>query len=195
MTTELRRRFEDYLTLQRLSDRTKEAYISAVAGLAKFYGRSPDTLADDLVQQYLLYLIRDRKLAWSSCNVAFSGIYCFYAKFLKKDKTSFTIPPRTRPKKLPEVLSQKEVEQLIGAAHDIRHRALLTMAYGSGLRVSELVRLKTHHIESDRKLVRVEEAKGHKDRYTLLSIRAMVYLHMLPNRMAEVKSPLDLIRR
>jgi integrase/recombinase XerD len=279
MTTELRRRFEDYLTLQRLSDRTKEAYISAVAGLAKFYGKSPDSLANDLIQQYLLYLIRERKLAWSSCNVAFSGLYCFYAKFLKRDKTSFTIPPRTRQKKLPEILSRKEVAQLIDAAHDIRHRALLTMTYGSGLRVGELVRLKTHHIESDRKLVRVEEAKGRKDRYTLLSIRAldelrtywkqyrptsyifygnnkskpmdvtvaqrayhqvktaagihkgrgihtlrhcfathlleqgvdiyiikkflghtsiqttMVYLHMLPDRMAEVKSPLDLICR
>jgi site-specific recombinase XerD len=279
MATELRRKFEDYLTLQRRSESTKEAYINAVAGLAKFYGRSPDILTDDLIQQYLLYLIRERKLAWSTCNVAFSGLYCFYAKFLKRQKIDFTIPPRTRQRKLPEILSRQEVMRLLDASKDIRHRALLSMTYGSGLRVSEVVRLKAHHIESDRKLVRVEQAKGRKDRYTLMSVRAldelrvywkryqpisyiffgknksdpmcvsiaqraylhakaaaginkgrgihtlrhcfathlleqgvdiyiikkflghtsiqttMVYLHMMPDRMAEVKSPLDLICR
>lgn len=178
MGTELRRRFEDYLTLQRVADKTKKSYINAVAGLAKFYGKSPDTLVNEQIQQYLLYLIRERKLAWNSCNVAFSGLYCFYGKFLKWEKTEFSIPPRPRYKKLPEILSSQEVKQLINAADDIRNRALLSMTYGSGLRVSEVVCLKAQHIEKDRKLLRVEQAKGRKDRYTLLSLKALDVLRL-----------------
>jgi len=178
MANELRQRFDNYLTLQRCSKKTKQAYIHAVSGLANYFKTPPDILTNDQIQQYLLYLIRERKLAWSSCNVAFSGICCFYARFLKREEADFSIPSRPRQKKLPEILSRQEVYRLIDASKDIRQRALLSMAYGSGLRVSEVVGLKTHHIESDRHLVRVEQGKGRKDRYTLLSVKALEWLRV-----------------
>jgi site-specific recombinase XerD len=173
MATELRKKFEDYLILNRLAQKTQDAYLNAVAGLAKHYNQSPEQLTNEQIQQYLVYLIRHRKLSWSSCNVNFSGLHCFYKKFLNRSQTEFSIPPRPRQKKLPEVLSQQEVLKLIDAANDVRHRALLMITYGSGLRVSETVHLKPHHIESDRMLVRIEQAKGRKDRYTLLSQKAL----------------------
>lgn len=173
MASDLREKFENYLILNRLSAKTQQAYLKAVEGLAFYHNQSPDKLTDEQVQQYLLYLIRHRKLQWSSCNVAFSGLRCFYQKFLNRDKAEFTIPPRPRQTKLPEILSQKEVKSLIDAAKDVRQKALLMLTYGSGLRVSEVVKLKPCHIEADRMLVRVEQAKGRKDRYTLLSQKAL----------------------
>jgi site-specific recombinase XerD len=173
MASELRKRFEDYLVVNRLAQKTQDAYLNAVAGLSKHYNQPPERLTDEQIQQYLVYLIRHRKLSWSSCNVNFSGLHCFYKKFLNRPQTEFSIPPRPRQKKLPEILSRQEVLKLIDAAHDERHRALLMITYGSGLRVSETVHLKPHHIESDRMLVRIEQAKGRKDRYTLLSQKAL----------------------
>lgn len=169
MTTALRSKFESFLVLNRLAPKTRQSYLKAVERLALFHNQPPDQLSNDQIQQYLLHLIRDRKLAWNSCNVAFSALQCFYGRFLKRSKTEFSIPPRPRRTKLPEVLSQAEVKKLIDACKTIRERSLLMMAYGSGLRVSELIRLKLQHLEPDRMLVRVEESKGGKDRYSLLS--------------------------
>jgi site-specific recombinase XerD len=178
MASELRRKFENYLILNRLAEKTQEAYINAVADLAKHYNQSPEKLTDEQIQQYLVHLIRHRKLSWSSCNVNFSGLHCFYKRFLNRPQSEFSIPPRPRHKKLPEILSRQEVLKLINAADDVCPRALLMITYGSGLRVSETVHLKPHHIESDRMLVRVEQAKGRKDRYTLLSQKALDQLRI-----------------
>ena len=178
MKTQLRTRFENYLTLQRLSDRTIESYLQAVKGIAVYYRKSPDNLSDPEIQAYLLYLLRERGLAWNSCNVALSGLHHFYAKFLKRKSCEFWLPPRPRQRKLPEVLSREEVLSIIEAGRDIRHRALLATTYGSGLRVGEVVVLKIDHIESQRMLVRVEQGKGKKDRYTLLSEKALDYLRL-----------------
>ncbi len=176
MSSELRKNFENYLILNRRALKTRQAYIGAVAGLARHYRQAPDTLNNEQIQQYLLYLIRERKLEWSSINVAFCALYCFYSKFLKRPKTQFCIPPRPRTKKLPEILSHAEVSKLINACNNQRDRTLLMLTYGSGLRVSEVVKLKPSHIETDRMLVRVEQAKGRKDRYTLLSQKALEQL-------------------
>jgi len=147
-----------------------------VVDLAKYYKQRPDLLTDEQVQRYLLYLIKERKLSWSSCNVAFSALFYFYTKFLKRSKIKFSIPSRPRSRKLPEVLSQKQVKNLFDACSNERDRALLMLVYGSGLRVSEVVKLKPYHIEADRMLVRVEQAKGRKDRYTILSQKALKQL-------------------
>ena len=178
MATELRKKFEDYLILNRLAQKTQEAYLNAVTDLARHYNQSPEHLTDEQIQLYLVHLIRHRKLSWSSCNVNFSGLHCFYKRFLNRPQSEFSIPPRPRQKKLPEILSRQEVLKLINAADDVCHRALLMITYGSGLRVSETVHLKPHHIESDRMLVRVEQAKGRKDRYTLLSQKALDQLRI-----------------
>ena len=168
MSTELRQKFINYMTVRRLSQKTQESYVSAVAGLAAYYRKAPDTLTDDQIQAYLLYLIKERRLAWSTCNVVFCGLRCFYGEVLKWEKTRFSIPPRPRKKQLPMLLSVEQVQRLFDAAKNPKHRALLMTVYGAGLRVSEVVNLKPCHIESSRMMIRVEQGKGMKDRYTLL---------------------------
>ena len=108
MSTDLRNQFNNYMTLQRLSPHTKRNYIRAVKGLAEFYNQSPDTLTNDQIQDYLRYLLEDRKLSWGTCNIYFSGIVIFYRNVCKWDETRFQIPPRPRVKKLPVILARKK---------------------------------------------------------------------------------------
>ena len=171
MTTDLRSQFLQYMTFQRFAHHTKRSYVASIKGLAKFYKTSPDTLTNQQIQDYLHYLLVDRKLSWGTVNVHLSGIVCFYRGFCKWEEAKFQIPPRPRARNLPTVYSQQEVRRLLAAADNLKHRLLLETAYSAGLRVSELVRLKPHHIESDpdRMLIRVEQGKGKKDRYTILS--------------------------
>lgn len=173
MANELRKKFENYLIVNRLAPKTQVAYLSAISGLAQYYNQSPDQLTNEQVQDYLAYLMKDRGLTWSTCNVALCALNCFFIKFLNCSQDDYKIPPRPSQKKLPEVLSRKDVSKVIDNANDLRARALLMMTYGSGLRVSEVVMLKPKHIESDRMLVRVEQSKGRKDRYTLLAKRSL----------------------
>ena len=178
MSTDLRTKFNNYMTLQRLSPHTKRNYIRAVKGLATFYNKSPDKLTNDQIQEYLRYLLEDCKLSWGTCNNYFSGIVSFYKNVCKWDETRFQIPPRPRIKKLPMVFSVEEVKRLLDAVDNLKHLVLLETVYSAGLRVSELVRLQPHHIESDasRMMIRVEQGKGKKDRYTVLSKKLLVDL-------------------
>tara|TARA_B100000315_G_scaffold190027_1_gene179988 strand:+ start:202 stop:888 length:687 start_codon:yes stop_codon:yes gene_type:complete len=159
------------MTVQRFSEHTKRNYVRAVKGLAKYCNQSPDTLTNDQIQEYLRHALEDLKLSWGTCNNYFSGIVCFCKNICKWDETKFKIPPRPRIKKLPVVYSMEEVRRLFAAVDNLKHLVLLETAYSAGLRRSELVRLKPHHIESDpsRMLIRVEQGKGKKDRYTILS--------------------------
>ena len=125
-------------------------------------------LNNEQIYAYLIHLIKERDLAWSSCNVVFSGLRCFYSQVLRWDETRFHIPPRPREKKLPVILSLEEVDQLFKVTANIKHRALLMTVYGGGLRVSEVVRLEPEHIESQRMMIRVDQGKGRKDRFTIL---------------------------
>ena len=168
MSTSLRARMLAQMTLRNMSPRTKEAYTSAVAGLARYYRRSPDKLTQEQVQRYLLYLHNERRLAWSSCNVAYSALRFFYTAVHKQPEISFSIPSQRKESRLPNLLSTEEVQRILNAVHNPKHRALLMTIYGGGLRVGEAVRIKPHHIESSRMLIRVEQGKGKKDRYTLL---------------------------
>jgi site-specific recombinase XerD len=178
MANELRKKFENFLIVQRLAPKTQVAYLSAVKGLASYFNRPPDQLTNDQVQDYLVHLMKDRKLAWKSCNVALCALNCFYIKFLGRSQDEYKIPPRPRQKTLPELLSKSEVVKIIDHAKDLRARTFLMLVYGSGLRVGEAVVLESRHIESDRMLVRVEQSKGRKDRYTLLAKRALEELRL-----------------
>ena len=166
--TKLREDFKKHLTLQRLSPRTHKAYLNAVNGLAVYYNQSPDCLSDEQIQNYFVYLLKNRKYAWSSCNVIFCGVKKFYEEILHRD-TKVIIPPRPRVKQIPTVLSQKEVKKLLNSCKNLKHQTLLFGVYSAGLRVSEVVKLKPVHIERDRMMIRVEQGKGRKDRYTILS--------------------------
>jgi integrase/recombinase XerD len=171
----LRQKMIDEMKLRNFSERTQQCYLSAVVGLVKHYRRSPDQLTQDEIRAYLLHL-KERGLSASSRNVAISGMKFFYHQILGWNEKQLFIPPRKRSWQLPEVLSQKEVERLLLATAKQRDRCLLMTAYATGLRVSELVRLKVSAIDSQRMMVRVEQGKGQKDRYTILSQQLLLEL-------------------
>ena len=174
--TPLRTHMLDDMQSRGYSPRTQDSYIDAVAKLARYYHRSPDTLSEQDVQAYLLHLIREKHAAWNTCNIVAHGLKFFYHVTLKRPEAEFTIPLGKKPARLPEVLSRAEVEALFRATANPKHRVLLMTTYAAGLRVSEVCALKVGHIDSGRMLIRVEQGKGAKDRYTLLSERLLAEL-------------------
>ncbi len=126
--SELRTRMIDDMTLRGLAAKTQDSYLRAVTGLAAYHRRSPDGLTDREVQAYLLYLMRDRNLSWSSVNVTLAGLRFFYHQTLVREKATFHIPGPRKPSKLPEVLSQEEVTRLFAHTSLPRHRVLLMTA-------------------------------------------------------------------
>ena len=171
----LREKMIEEMKLRNFSPRTQQAYTGAMIALVKHYRRSPGQLSQDEIRAYLLHL-QERGLSASSRNVAISGMKFFYHQILGWNEKQLFIPPRKRSWQLPEVLSQKEVERLVLATTKQRDRCLLMTAYASGLRVSELVRLKLSAIDSHRMMIRVEQGKGQKDRYTILSQQLLLQL-------------------
>jgi len=171
----LRTRMIEEMKLRNFSPRTQQSYLSAMIGLVKHYRRSPDQLTQEEIRAYLVHLEK-RGLSPSSRNVAISGMKFFYHQMLSWNDKQLFIAPRKRSWQLPEVLGQKEVERLLLATAKQRDRCLLMTAYATGLRVSELVRLKVSAIDSERMMVRVEQGKGRKDRYTILSARLLTEL-------------------
>jgi integrase/recombinase XerD len=161
------------LQLRGLTARTQEVYVSVIVRLTKHFGVAPDKLSGQQVQDYLLYLMTQRKLKWSTVNVHAAAIRFFFSETLKRTDVTAAIPPRRTPRQLPEILSAQELQRLFAAAADSKQRALLMTAYGGGLRVSELVRLQVTDIDSQRHMIRITAAKGRKDRYTLLSARLL----------------------
>jgi site-specific recombinase XerD len=172
----LRKQMDGDLVVRGMSVRTRQAYLGAVAGLAKHYGRRPDRISEREVQNYLLHLIEERKLAWSSCNIVTQGLKFFYRVTLKRPEAQFAVPRARQPQKLPQILSREEVVALIENTLNLKHRAILMTAYAAGLRLNEICHLKVTDIDSDRMTMRVEQGKGAKDRYTLLSPRLLAEL-------------------
>ncbi len=169
--TPLRQRMLDALILRGMADRTQESYIEAVARLARHYGRGPDKLTAEEVQQYLLHLLRERQLARSSVNQYGCAYRFLYGTVLGLDAGAFQIPLARAPQRLPEILSRAELARLFAAARSEKSRTFLRVAYGTGLRLSEMCHLRVEHIDShaDRMCIRVEQGKGAKDRYVPLA--------------------------
>jgi site-specific recombinase XerD len=161
------------MQLRNFSPDTQRGYINSVSGLAKHYRRSPDTISPEEIQDYIIYLLNVRKVAIGSCQTVVTGLRFFYTVTLGQDKSSVPIPPIKNARRLPEILSANELERMFAALGNIKHRMLLMTTYAGGLRVSEVVRLKVTDIHSDRMMIRVEQGKGRKDRYTLLSKRLL----------------------
>jgi site-specific recombinase XerD len=161
------------MQLRNFSPMTQRGYLTSVSGLAKHYGRSPDTLSPEEIQDYVIYLLNVRSVAISSCQTILTGLRFFYTETLGQDKSSVPIPPVKSARRLPEILSANELERLFAVVSNVKHRVLLMTTYGGGLRVGEVTRLKVTDIHSDRMMIRVEQGKGRKDRYTLLSKRLL----------------------
>lgn len=167
--TPLRQRMIRDMQLRNMSPETQEGYLRSVAGFARFHNRPPDRLGRQQIEDYFIHLLTVRKLAPGTCDVIATGLRFFYTVTLGRDPRQIPLPPRHRSSRLPEILSAGELRRLFAAPSCRKHRVLLMAAYGGGLRVSEVVRLKPTDIQSDRMMIRVEQGKGRKDRYTLLS--------------------------
>jgi site-specific recombinase XerD len=170
---ELRERMSREMQLRGFAAKTQYAYTDAVAGLVRYHGRSPDCISAEEVKDYVLHLINERKLSWSSVNVSIAGIRFFYVETLKRQDVTAGIPPRRTTRSLPEILSTEEIKRLFAVTTNVKHRVLLMTAYATGLRRGELVALKVTDIDSDRMMIRVQQGKGRKDRYTILPSRLL----------------------
>jgi integrase/recombinase XerD len=168
----LRERMIAEMKLRNFASRTQKSYLAVMVGLAKYYRQFPDQLTQEQIRTYLLHL-QERELSSSSQNVAISGLRFFYQQVLGWNREQFSLPRRKRTWRLPEVLSPREVERLLSAAVKLRDRCLLMTAYSTGLRVTELIHLKLSDIDPERMMIRVEQGKGKKDRYTILSQRLL----------------------
>jgi len=167
---------DDDMQVRGMADRTRETYLWAVSGLAKFYRRSPDRISDAEIQAYLLHVIRERRRSWSTCNIVVQALRFLYHTTLTRDRMTFSVPSPRRPGTLPAIPSRADVERLIAHVVNLRHRTIILTTDAAGLRLSEVLHLRVTDIDAARMTIRVEQGKGGKDRYTVLSRRLLAAL-------------------
>lgn len=174
--TPLRQKMIEDMQLRGLSARTQEAYVRAVGQLAEHYGKSPAQLSEEELRQYFLYLKNDKRAARSTCTQALCGLKFLYEQTLQRDWPTlhFIRPPQE--KKLPVILSQEEVRQILGCLRRLHYRVCLSTIYGCGLRLQEGVQLQVRDIDSGRMMLHIRQGKGNRDRYVPLPQRSLELL-------------------
>ena len=163
----LRQRMLDDMRMRKLSDKTQSHYIRAVVNLTRFLGRSPDTATAEDLRRYQLHLV-ETGISRIRLNATITALRFFFAVTLERPEALAKMSTVREPRKLPVVLNRKEVAGLIAAAGRPKYQAALAVAYGAGLRASEVVALKVSDIDSTRMTLRIEQGKGRKDRYAML---------------------------
>jgi site-specific recombinase XerD len=166
--TELREKMIREMELRNLSKNTQKSYLQAVYGLAKHYRQPPDKMTKEMIEDYLLYLKKEKGKALTTIGSAVTGLRFFYSHVVGDERLSPNCTFAKTPRKLPTVLSQEEIWSIINAPDNMKHRLMLMTIYSAGLRASEALVLKAEHIDSKRMLIKVT-GKGGKQRYTLLS--------------------------
>ena len=156
------------LIVRKYSQRTIKLYIYHNREFLKFSKKNPHEMSNTDVRDYLYYLANDKGVSTSTLNTAINALKFYYGVVLKRNFV-YEIKRPKKDKKLPVVLTQEEVFQILSAVKNIKHRAILMLIYSAGLRVSEVVKLKPEDIDAERKMIHVKGAKGRKDRYTILS--------------------------
>jgi integrase/recombinase XerD len=163
----LRQRMIDDMRMRKLSDKTQSHYIRAVVNFTRFLGRAPDTATAEDLRRYQLHLV-ETGTSRLSLNRTITALRFFFGVTLERPEALAKMSSVREPRKLPVVLSRKEVARLIAAAANPKNQAALSVAYGAGLRASEVVALKVGDIDSTRMTLRIEQGKGRKDRYAML---------------------------
>lgn len=171
----LRQRMIDDMNMRKLSPKTQMGYIRAVAKLAKYLKHSPAHATSEELRQFQIALA-EQGASNITINATLSGLQFLYCKTLDRPDVVNKLSSVPTPRKLPQVLSLEEVKRLIGAAHNLKYRTALSVAYGAGLRVSEVVALKVTDVDSKRMVLRIEQGKGKKDRLAMLSPVLLGYL-------------------
>jgi len=172
----LRDQMEMDMRLRRFSPKTITCYLACIKGVAKHFRKSPAELGDEEIRAYLHYLMEERKVSQSVLVQTYSALKFFFENTLQKQWNAIRIPRCKQRRKLPGVLTREEVESILSATKNLKHRAILMTIYAAGLRIGEVTRLKVSDIESGRMMIRVNEGKGLKDRYTLLGERNLEML-------------------
>jgi site-specific recombinase XerD len=158
----------DDLRIRNYAASTQKNYIAQVAKFALYFGKSPEFLGPDHVRQYQIHLLDVDKVSYSEFNCAVSALRFLYKTTLRREWMTERIPFPRGAKRLPVVLSQNEVQRLFAATANLKHRTILMTIYASGPRLSELLHLRLQDIDSERNVIRIDQGKGRKDRYTLL---------------------------
>jgi site-specific recombinase XerD len=156
------------MALRKLTPHTQSHYLRAVINFTRFLGRAPDTATPEDLRRYQLHLVETGTTS-IMLNAAITALRFFFAVTLDRAEAMAKMSPVREPRKLPVVLSCEEVARLIEAAATPKYQAVLSLAYGAGLRASEVVNLKVGDIDSTRMTLRIEQGKGRKDRYAMLS--------------------------
>jgi site-specific recombinase XerD len=158
------------MQVRNLAVNTQMSYLQQVSQFARHFNKSPELLGPEEIRSYQVYLTNERKVSPGSVLIAVAALRFLYKVSLNKNWTfEDAIPAPKKPQRLPVVLSPEEVLQFLSCVGSTKHRAILTTCYAAGLRISEAVHLKPTDIDSQRMVIRVEQGKGQKDRYVMLS--------------------------
>jgi site-specific recombinase XerD len=175
---ELKDKMKKDMELKNLSKRTIKTYLYCVKNFARHYGKSPELMDDNTIRDFLHYLLTEKNASQAALAQHYSALKFFYQTTLGRDWDTLKIPRSRRIKKLPVVLSQEEVGDVLGKVQNLKDLAILMTIYSGGLRLSESLNLKVSDIDSQRMMIRVCQGKGNKDRYTLLGKRALEVLRV-----------------
>lgn len=175
----LRQKLIDELEVRGLSRNTQESYVGFVSRLARHYNRPPDRISDEELRSYLLYLLREKGNGAGTLCIAVSALRFFYHHVLQRPTEAIetALPRMKKPTTRPRVFSPEQIARLLNVEGlNLKHRTMLMTTYAAGLRVSELCFLRVEQILGDRGQIRIEQGKGKKDRYTVLSPRLLEQL-------------------
>lgn len=165
----LREKMKQNMTLKGLTLGTQEQYLRAIVKLHDHYHRSPAKLSDEEIKAFLLTQLSNNIYEPSSYNVMIHGLKFFYESVLHRKSVDIFLPRIINSQKLPDILSQEEVTQIIKATRNLMYRTIFILVYGAGLRTSEITNLEIKDLDSQRNVIHIRNAKGHKDRYVILS--------------------------
>jgi len=164
----LRQRMIEDMTMRKLSPKTQQGYVRSVKRFVHFFGCSPDMAQAEDLRRFQLHLAKEGVTS-TSINQILTGLRFFYTVTLSRPEVLAKVSHVHEEEKLPVILSMEEVTRLLEAAANLKHKAALSVAYGAGLRASEVVHLSSTDIDSERMLIRVEQGKGSRDRHAMLS--------------------------
>lgn len=174
--TPITKRMAEDMLLRNMSIRTIDSYTYHVDRFAKHFGKQPEDLGPEEIREFQLWMIQVNKSSWSQFNQAVCGLRFLYSITLSRPWVVQSVPYGKRPKSLPTVLGQEEVNRLIGCVDHLKHRAVLLTLYSAGLRLTEATNLKAQNIDSQRMQIKIVKGKGNRDRFVPLSPRLLQVL-------------------
>ncbi len=174
--TALRQKMIEAMRQRGFAQRTHQTYLHAVEELARYFRRSPAELDAQDLQRYFEHLVQERNLSAASCRVHFHGVRFLYLRVLQWPAVEARPVIPKRPQRIPQLLTRGEVRRILLACENPKHRTMLALCYGCGLRVGEVCRLQVSDIDGERRQLRIEQGKGAKDRFVVLPPSALEQL-------------------